>query len=302
MIVDVDEARRRLAYSVRSERIAHHNASFQVIPEGEGSRLVWIADVLPAEAAVTVGAMMEDGIGAAKRALDGAGWTRRLNLSVHGHSRASPVPRMTTCAQRCPRRGLAPASREPAGERLQPQRAGHRRVHDLAGHDVEALGEARIVGQRPVDAVGGQGGDVGRGGGAQGVGRGQRRGARHVGDAVVDDAVDDEGGIGVGGGVAGLEAAALVDGDVHQHRARAHPLEVGAGHQLGRRGAGDQHAADHQVGRRQQPRRRRRGWRRQVFSRPPNWSSSCLEAGGRDVEQGDVGAVADRHLGRVLAG
>lgn len=71
VIVDVDEARRRLAYSVRSERIAHHNASFQVIPEGVGSRLVWIADVLPAEAGVTVGAMMEDGIGAAKRALDG---------------------------------------------------------------------------------------------------------------------------------------------------------------------------------------------------------------------------------------
>ncbi len=71
VMVDVDEARRRLAYSAHSERLAHHNASFQVIPEGAGSRLVWIADVLPAEAAVTVGAMMEDGIGAAKRALDG---------------------------------------------------------------------------------------------------------------------------------------------------------------------------------------------------------------------------------------
>lgn len=73
VIVDVDDARRRLAYSVRSERISHHNASFQVLAEGAGSRLVWIADVLPAEAAVTVGAMMEDGIGAAKRALDGLG-------------------------------------------------------------------------------------------------------------------------------------------------------------------------------------------------------------------------------------
>lgn len=71
VIVDVDEARRRLAYSVRSERLAHHNASFQVLADGAGSRLVWIADVLPAEAAVTVGAMMEDGIAAAKRALSG---------------------------------------------------------------------------------------------------------------------------------------------------------------------------------------------------------------------------------------
>ena len=70
VIVEADDKRRRLAYSVRSERIAHHNASFQVLAEGQGSRLVWIADVLPSAAAETVGAMMEDGIQAAKRALD----------------------------------------------------------------------------------------------------------------------------------------------------------------------------------------------------------------------------------------
>ena len=70
VIVDVDEARRRLAYSVRSERITHHNASFEVLAEGDGSRLVWIADVLPAAAGESVGAMMAEGIQAAKRALD----------------------------------------------------------------------------------------------------------------------------------------------------------------------------------------------------------------------------------------
>jgi carbon monoxide dehydrogenase subunit G len=70
VIVDIDDARRRLAYSVRSERITHHNASFEVLAEGQGSRLVWIADVLPAAAGETVGAMMEDGIQAAKRTLD----------------------------------------------------------------------------------------------------------------------------------------------------------------------------------------------------------------------------------------
>jgi carbon monoxide dehydrogenase subunit G len=70
VIVDVDDARRRLAYSARSERIAHHNASFQVLADGRGSRLVWIADVLPDAAAVIVGAMMEDGANAVKRALD----------------------------------------------------------------------------------------------------------------------------------------------------------------------------------------------------------------------------------------
>jgi hypothetical protein len=70
VIVDLDEGRRRLAYSVRSERIAHHNASFQVLADGKGSRLIWIADVLPEAASATVGAMMEDGIQATKRALD----------------------------------------------------------------------------------------------------------------------------------------------------------------------------------------------------------------------------------------
>ncbi|HEY2177044.1 MAG TPA: SRPBCC family protein [Caulobacteraceae bacterium] len=62
VIVDIDRAARRLAYSVRSERLAHHNASFQVFAEEKGCRLVWIADVLPNEAAVNVGAMMEDGM------------------------------------------------------------------------------------------------------------------------------------------------------------------------------------------------------------------------------------------------
>ena len=62
VIVDLSEDRRRLAYSVRSERLSHHNASFQVLAEGSGSRLVWIADVLPDAAADTVGAMMEAGL------------------------------------------------------------------------------------------------------------------------------------------------------------------------------------------------------------------------------------------------
>ena len=73
VIVDIDDAARRLAYSVRSERLEHHNASFQVVPEAAGSRLVWIADFLPDAAAVTVGAMMDEGLKAAGAALDRAG-------------------------------------------------------------------------------------------------------------------------------------------------------------------------------------------------------------------------------------
>jgi hypothetical protein len=75
VIVDVDDARRRLAYSVRSERLSHHNASFEAIADGGGSRLVWIADVLPDEAAAGVAAMMDQGLAAAKRTLDGAAMT-----------------------------------------------------------------------------------------------------------------------------------------------------------------------------------------------------------------------------------
>ena len=69
VIVDVDESGRRLAYSVRSERLSHHNASFQVVPEGDGCRLIWIADVLPHAAGETVGAMMSEGIKACGAAL-----------------------------------------------------------------------------------------------------------------------------------------------------------------------------------------------------------------------------------------
>jgi hypothetical protein len=70
VIVTVDEDHKRLAYSVRSERLSHHNASFQVIPDGAGCRLVWIADVLPDPASETVDAMMTAGIAAAKAALE----------------------------------------------------------------------------------------------------------------------------------------------------------------------------------------------------------------------------------------
>ena len=68
LIVDVDDAARRLAYSARSERLQHHNASFQVFNDGT---VVWIADVLPHEAANVVGAMMEEGVAAMRKTLAG---------------------------------------------------------------------------------------------------------------------------------------------------------------------------------------------------------------------------------------
>ena len=70
LIVDVDDAARRLAYSAKSERLQHHSASFQVFEEGAAHcKVVWIADVLPHAAAGPLGAMMDGGVAAMTKAL-----------------------------------------------------------------------------------------------------------------------------------------------------------------------------------------------------------------------------------------
>jgi carbon monoxide dehydrogenase subunit G len=72
LIVDVDDARRRLAYSARSERLAHHNASFEVFEDGPGKscRVVWRVDLLPHAAAGAIGAMMDQGVVAMRKTLE----------------------------------------------------------------------------------------------------------------------------------------------------------------------------------------------------------------------------------------
>jgi hypothetical protein len=70
LIVDVDDKAMRLAYSARSDRLVHHNASFQVFDDGPGGcRVVWIADVLPHGAAKMIEAMMDEGIRAMRKTL-----------------------------------------------------------------------------------------------------------------------------------------------------------------------------------------------------------------------------------------
>jgi len=71
LIVDVDDAARRLVWAVVGGRLTHHNGSLQVFAEGDGgSRVVWIADLLPNDLAGAVGGMMEQGMGAMKRNLE----------------------------------------------------------------------------------------------------------------------------------------------------------------------------------------------------------------------------------------
>jgi len=70
VLVGIDDAARRLAYTVRSEQLQHHSASVQILADRDSTRFVWITDVLPDAAAETIGAMMEQGAQAAKRTLE----------------------------------------------------------------------------------------------------------------------------------------------------------------------------------------------------------------------------------------
>ncbi|MCK1547278.1 SRPBCC family protein [Bradyrhizobium sp. 147] len=52
VLVDCDDARRRLVYAINNERLKHYSACVQVIAEGETRcRLVWTIDMLPNELA-----------------------------------------------------------------------------------------------------------------------------------------------------------------------------------------------------------------------------------------------------------
>ena len=70
-IVDIDDAARRLAWTVVGGRTSHYAASLQAFADGEGrTRALWIVDLLPNELAAPIGAMMEQGAVAIKRTLE----------------------------------------------------------------------------------------------------------------------------------------------------------------------------------------------------------------------------------------
>jgi len=61
-IVTIDDVAHRLVYAATGGRATHHNSSLQVLPDPDGrSRLIWITDFLPAEAAGPIGALVEQG-------------------------------------------------------------------------------------------------------------------------------------------------------------------------------------------------------------------------------------------------
>ena len=74
VLVDCDDTRRRLVYAVISERLKHHNASVQIVADGDArSRLSWIVDLLPNDIAPYIAGQMDQAAAAMQKALNRGG-------------------------------------------------------------------------------------------------------------------------------------------------------------------------------------------------------------------------------------
>lgn len=72
-IVDIDDLRCRLAYTVQGGSASHHNASIQVFADGPmRCRVVWITDILPDTVRPAIAALMEQGAALMQRTLASA--------------------------------------------------------------------------------------------------------------------------------------------------------------------------------------------------------------------------------------
>lgn len=69
-IISVDDARRRLVWTVR--QLEHHNGVLTVAAAEGGARVDWTADLLPDALAGTVSPMMAQGLAIMKAHLEGA--------------------------------------------------------------------------------------------------------------------------------------------------------------------------------------------------------------------------------------
>ena len=70
LLIDCDDARRRLVYAVVSERLKQHSASIQVFADGDSrSRVTWVADVLPNDIAPYISSQMDLGVSAMQNKL-----------------------------------------------------------------------------------------------------------------------------------------------------------------------------------------------------------------------------------------
>lgn len=71
VLVDCDDARRRLVYAIKNERITQHSASVQIFDKIEDRcRFVWTVDVLPNSIAPYIDSQMDLAVTAMKAKLD----------------------------------------------------------------------------------------------------------------------------------------------------------------------------------------------------------------------------------------
>jgi hypothetical protein len=71
LLVDCDDARRRLVYAVICERLKQHSASVQIVADGDvHCRMIWIVDLLPHEIAPYISSQMDLGAAAMQKALE----------------------------------------------------------------------------------------------------------------------------------------------------------------------------------------------------------------------------------------
>lgn len=69
-LIAIDEKRHRLVYAAISDKVQHHNASFQLSPINDKStRVLWTTDILPDELKDTIEPMMEEGVQAIQTTL-----------------------------------------------------------------------------------------------------------------------------------------------------------------------------------------------------------------------------------------
>jgi hypothetical protein len=73
LIVTVDPERRRLAYSVQNSPVGftHHHSSMQVLPDGDGSRLIWTNDFAPDELLAANSPTLDMAAGLIQKSLNG---------------------------------------------------------------------------------------------------------------------------------------------------------------------------------------------------------------------------------------
>ena len=70
LMISVDDAERRVAWSVVGGPMTHHNASAQILADGDRTRFVWIADFLPHEFAPTMAQLVEQGLAVIRKTLE----------------------------------------------------------------------------------------------------------------------------------------------------------------------------------------------------------------------------------------